>query len=84
MLHSKGNFVIKNILKTHFYIYLTEFNFRKTLENSLKNLFVSQSEKNKFYAIKPGPYQARFFDFIRTNVFVKVRDKRLRFSNKNN
>ena len=64
--------------------YLTEFNFRKTLENSLKNLFVSQSEKNKFSAIKPGPYQARFFDFIRTNVFVKVRDKRLRFSNKNN
>lgn len=56
--------------------YLTEFNFRKTLENSFKNLFVSQSDKDKFSAIKPGPYQVRFFDFLRTHVFVKERDKR--------
>ena len=63
--------------------YLTEFNFRKTLENSFKNLFVSQSDKDKFSAIKPGPYQVRFFDFLRTHVFVKERDKRGKLIHKN-
>ena len=62
--------------------YLTEFNFRKTLENSFKNLFVSQSDKDKFSAIKPGPYQVRFFDFLRTHVFVKERDKRGKLKHK--
>ena len=51
--------------------YLQDFNWKKELEWKFKHKF-SGAEKFAMSSIPSEHYQKRFFDFMRTKVFVKM------------